>query len=83
MWNLHLGLLLLVGRTEERASSLTGSDLTLRTRGKATRGRLTGKTRGTGDTRPRYSNNLVREREQEESDVLERSEEHTSELQSR
>lgn len=55
---------LLVGRSEAlRASSLTGRDLTRRTRGTATRGCLTGTTRGTGDTGdtlPRYSNNLRR-----------------------
>lgn len=63
-WNSHLCLVpLLVGRTEAfRASSLTGRALTRRTRGTATRGRLTGTTRGTGDTLPRYSNNLKRER---------------------
>lgn len=59
----HLCLLpLLVGRTEAlHASSFTGKDLTRRTRGTATRGRLTGSTRGTGDTLPRNSNNLKRE----------------------
>lgn len=52
---------LLVGSSEAlRASSLTGRDLTRRTRGTATRGCLTGTTRGTGDTLPRYSNNLRR-----------------------
>lgn len=52
---------LLVGRSEAlRASSLTGRDLTRRTRGTATRGCLTGTTRGTGDTLPRYSNSLRR-----------------------
>lgn len=63
--NSHLCLLpLLVGSTEAfRASSLTGRDLTRRTKGTATRGCLTGTTRGTGDTLPRYSNNLeTRER---------------------
>lgn len=55
---------LLVERTEAlRASSLTGRDLTRRTRGTATRGHLTGTTRGTGDTLPQYSNNLKRERQ--------------------
>lgn len=59
-WNSRLCLLpLLVERTEAfRANSLTGRDLTRRTNGTPTRGRLTGTTRGTGDTRPRYSNNL-------------------------
>lgn len=59
-WNSHLCLFpLLVGRTEAlRVSSLTGRDLTRRTRGTASRRRLTGTTRGTGDTLPRYSNNL-------------------------
>lgn len=53
----------LPGRMEAlRASSLTGKDLTRRTRGAAAaaaaRGRLTGTARGTGDTLPRYSNSL-------------------------
>ena len=58
--NLHLCLLLLVGSVEVlRDSSLTGSDLTRRTRGAASRARLAGGARGTGgETRPRNSNNL-------------------------
>lgn len=51
--NLRLCLIEVPGSTEDLASSLTGRALTLRTSGKATRGRLTGTTLGTGDTRPR------------------------------
>jgi len=72
--NSHL-CLLLVGRTEVlRASSLTGKDLTRRTRDTSTRGRLMGTTRGTGDTLPWYSNNLRREKGREEEEKIEKQE---------
>lgn len=52
----HLSLPELLAMAADLAKSLTGSEaLTRRTRGMVTLGRFTGTTRGTGDTRPRYS----------------------------
>lgn len=48
------------------AKSLTGSvAFTRRTRGMVTRGRFTGTTLGTGETRPRYSKSLEQGRRDE------------------
>lgn len=61
--NLHFNLAELFAMAEDRAKSLTGIvAFTRRTKGMVTRGRFTGTTLGTGETRPRYSNSLqVRE----------------------
>lgn len=55
----HFSLAELLAMAADLAKSLTGSvAFTRRTRGMVTRGRFTGTTLGTGDTRPRYSKSL-------------------------
>lgn len=55
----HFSLAELLAMAADLAKSLTGRvAFTRRTRGMVTRGRFTGTTLGTGDTRPRYSKSL-------------------------
>lgn len=55
----HFNLAELFAMTADLAKSLTGSvAFTRRTKGMVTRGRFTGTTLGTGETRPRYSKSL-------------------------
>lgn len=55
----HFNLAELLAMAADLAKSLTGSvAFTRRTRGMVTRGRFTGTTLGTGETRPRYSKSL-------------------------
>lgn len=57
----HFSLAELLAMAADLAKSLTGSvAFTRRTRGMVTRGRFTGTTLGTGETRPRYSKSLER-----------------------
>lgn len=55
----HFSLAELLAMAADLAKSLTGSvAFTRRTSGMVTRGRFTGTTLGTGETRPRYSKSL-------------------------
>lgn len=57
--HLHFNLAELLAMAADLVKSLTGSvAFTRRTRGMVTRGRFTGTTLGTGETRPRYSKSL-------------------------